>query len=312
MARRYANLDSAHRPHDFGAILRWGVLDRLTRRRRIEPAGPPAPSVPVDLEQIHAASPATRLTWIGHASFLGSLGGGRFLIDPVFSERAGWVVRRHVPAALQASQLPSLDVLLITHSHYDHLDEPSVAALPRSVPVCVPRGLRRWFLRRGFRNVTELAWWESTACGALTITLVPARHWSRRGIGDTNATLWGGYVIDDGHRRIYHCGDSAWFDGFDEIGRRFPGLLAAMLPVGSYSPTWFMEPHHLNPEQACRAFHRLGARHMVPMHWGTFKLTDEPLCEPVDRLRAWWMEHAAGVDGELHVMSVGQTVVLDD
>jgi L-ascorbate metabolism protein UlaG (beta-lactamase superfamily) len=304
---RYANSDPAHRPHDARAVLRWAVWDRLRGRRRVGPAGPPAPRVEPDRAWLGRAGGPTRLTWIGHASFLGSLAGCAFLVDPVFSDRAGWVVRRHVPAGLRAEDLPPLEALLVTHAHYDHLDEPSIRALPRGVAVFVPRGLGRWFLRRGFRRTTELGWWESAEAGALRVTLVPSRHWSRRRVADTNRSWWGGFVIEGGGVRLYHAGDSAWFDGFHEIGRRFPGLLAAMLPVGAYAPAWFMEHHHLNPEQAGRAFLELGAEHLIPMHWGTFRLTDEPLREPIERLLAWWRERGPDGGRRLHVLAVGQT-----
>lgn len=293
------------------ALVRWSVVDRLSGRRRIERAGPPAPAAVPELGLIQERSARPRLTWIGHASFLGSLGGASFLIDPVFSKRVGWLVSRHVPAALQAPQLPPLDALLVTHSHYDHLDRPSIRALPRKVPVFVPLGLGTWFVSLGFEQVTELDWWESARAGSLGITLVPACHWSRRGLGDTNRSLWGGFVIEGGGRRLYHCGDSAWFEGFAEIGRRFPGLEAALLPVGCYSPAWFMERYHMNPEQAGRAFCDLGARRLVPMHWGTFKLADEPLGEPVERLRRWWLERAPDGGRELVIPAVGQTLFFD-
>ena len=201
--------------------------------------------------------------------------------------------------------------LLVTHCHYDHLDSTSVLALPRSTPVFAPLGLGRWFERSGFTRIHELGWWQAAAAGPLNVTLVPSRHWSRRTITDVNRTLWGGFVIECAGQRVYHAGDSAWFDGFAEIGNRFPDLLAAMLPIGAYSPTWFMEHNHMNPEQAGRAFLELGARCLVPMHWGTFKLTDEPLREPAERLRRWWDRQRPDAGRRLVVPAVGETVALD-
>jgi L-ascorbate metabolism protein UlaG (beta-lactamase superfamily) len=310
---RYTNPHPDHRPHRPGAVWRWGVWDRLTGRRSVHAPGPGAPRVEPRVDRLIGDGPGARLTWIGHASFLGTLGGASFLIDPVFSRRIAWLVRRHVPPGLAPADLPPLDALLVTHNHYDHLDEASVRALPRNVTVCVPRGLGRWFRRRRFTRVHELEWWESHDTGRLRATLVPANHWSRRFVGDTNATLWGGFVVEGGDGAVYHAGDTAWFDGFGEIGRRFPDLLAAMLPIGSYSPAWFMEHHHLNPEQAGRCFVELGARRLVAMHWGTFKLTDEPLREPAERMRAWWSAHAPDGGRRLHVPAVGETIeLLDD
>ncbi len=291
--------------------MRWGIVDRLTGARQVSPPGPGAPRVVPDLELIHWPSPAPRLTWIGHASFLGSLGGARFLIDPNFSRRIGVFIPRHVPPGLDVPDLPAVDVLLITHSHPDHLDAPSIRRLDRRTPVVVPAGLGHWFARRGFTAVRELSWWDETQVSGLKVTLTPARHWSRRTPWDGNRSLWGGYVIEAGGTAVYHAGDSAWFDGFREIGRRFPGLEAAMLPIGAYEPAWFMEHNHLNPEQAGRAFLEVGARRFLPMHWGTFQLTDEPLAEPAERIRAWWRRHALAGQ-EMHLLAVGETLALKE
>jgi len=310
LPHRFSNADPGHRPHSARAILRWGVWDRLTGRRRVMPPGPAAPRVAPDPTAIQRREGPPRLTWIGHSSFLASVGASHVLIDPIFSARAGFTYPRFVAPGLSVSQLPPLDALLVSHAHYDHLDAPSVRAIPREVAVFAPLGLGEWFRRRGFHRVHELGWWDEAAAGPLSITLVPARHWSRRGLADTNRSWWGGFVLRRGDVVVYHGGDSAWLDGFAEIGRRFPGILAAMLPIGSYSPAWFMEHHHLNPEQAGRAFIEVGARELVPMHWGTFQLTDEPLAEPVERLRAWW-DREDPKRRRLRVAAVGETLTFD-
>ena len=164
--------------------------------------------------------------------------------------------------------------------------------------------------RQGRRFVIELDWWESIGLDGMTLTLVPARHWSRRGVLDTNRSLWGGFVIESVGAALYHAGDTAYFDGFTEIGRRFPDLEVAMLPVGGYEPPWFMEHYHLNPEQAGQAFATLGARRFVPMHWGTFQLTDEPLCEPVVRTREWWRTANVDPRSSLEILDVGAVLML--
>jgi L-ascorbate metabolism protein UlaG (beta-lactamase superfamily) len=209
-------------------------------------------------------------------------------------------------------QLPSVETVMVTHNHYDHLDANVFRSLPEEVAVVVPDGMGRWMRRRGRKRVIELGWWQQAEIGDLRVTLVPACHWSRRGIFDTNRVLWGGYVVEGGGYSIYHSGDTAQFDGFGEIGRRFPKLDAVMLPIGGYEPAWFMEHYHLNPEQAGRAFLELGARCFVPMHWGTFQLTDEPLCEPIDRMRFWWRQDGPTNPGQLHVLDVGASLILED
>jgi L-ascorbate metabolism protein UlaG (beta-lactamase superfamily) len=311
VAHRYSNQDPGHRPHGPRAILRWGITDRLLGRRRKRPPGPAAPIVPPDNDLIHGGTTEPWLIWLGHASFLGSLGGHRFLIDPLFSAHAGWLYRRYLPPPMTIEELPGIDAVMVTHNHYDHLDEAVFRSLPDEVAVVVPDGMGRWMRRRGRERVIELRWWQQTEVGGLLITLVPACHWSRRGVFDTNRVLWGGYVIESDGHSVYHSGDSAWFDGFAEIGRRFPELDAAALPIGGYQPPWFMEHYHLNPEQAGCSFLELGARYLVPMHWGTLQLTDEPLCEPIDRMRTWWQNNGPLNPRQLHVLDVGASLRLD-
>jgi L-ascorbate metabolism protein UlaG (beta-lactamase superfamily) len=287
------------------------MWDRLTGRRRVAAPGPPAPRVAPDLALVQRRGGPPRLTWIGHASLLGSLGEGSFLVDPVFARRVGAFYPRHGEPGLSPGDLPPIDALLVTHNHYDHLDAASCRAVGRGAPVVVPAGLGRWFRRRGFARVVELAWWQSAAAGPLTVTLVPARHWSRRGVADENHSLWGGFVVEGAGASVYLAGDSAWFSGFAEIGRRFPGLLAAVLPIGGYEPAWFMSVNHLNPEEAGRAFLDLGARHLVPVHWGAFQLTDEPLAEPAARLAAWWEREGPRDGRRLLFLAVGETAALE-
>jgi L-ascorbate metabolism protein UlaG (beta-lactamase superfamily) len=261
-----------------------------------------------DPDLISVGSTEPWLTWLGHASFLGSLGGRRFLIDPVFSAHAGWLYKRFLPAPLSIDQLPRIDAVLATHNHYDHLDAGVYRRLRDTVTVVVPLGMARWMRHLGCTQVLELGWWDQTEVSGLRITLVPACHWSRRGVFDTNYALWGGYVVEGGGFSVYHSGDTAWFDGFDEIRKRFQKLDVAMLPIGGYEPTWFMEHYHLNPEQAGRAFVACGARKLIPMHWGTFQLTDEALCEPIDRMHSWWHDQGPGNPHRLEVLDVGASL----
>jgi L-ascorbate metabolism protein UlaG (beta-lactamase superfamily) len=305
--RRFHNLDPAHRPHTFGEVFRWSVWDRLTGRRKVAPPGPPAPWVRADPALVHDRS-TPRVTWIGHSSFLATMAGTSFLIDPVFSSKIARVIPRHGRAGLQAADLPAIAAVLVTHNHYDHLDEPSMRELSRDVPIVAPLRLGAWFVRRGFTDVRDLAWWDGVSIGPLTVTLVPARHWSRRRLADINETLWGGYVIRGGGRTLYHAGDTARFAGFEEMRRRFPSIDLALLPIGAYAPAWFMEEQHMNPEHALEALAVLGAKAMVPIHWGAFQLTDEPISEPVAWLtRAWEARRLAAT---LEILPVGGSLVI--
>jgi L-ascorbate metabolism protein UlaG (beta-lactamase superfamily) len=245
------------------------------------------------------------LAWLGHASFLLRLDGRTVAVDPVLSQ---WILgagQRLTPPGLD--RLPSLDLLLISHNHYDHLDAPTVRTLPRHTPVVAPGGLGRWFHRRGFTAVTELDWWESARFDALDVTFVPAHHWSRRGLFDHCATLWGGWVLTvPAGLRVYHAGDSAYGPFFAEIGSRYTGIDVAMLPIGAYAPRWFMRTMHVDPEEAVRAAQDVGARVMVPMHWATFRLSRELALEPIERTRAAWT--AAGRDRvDLWDLAVGES-----
>ncbi|MDQ2790664.1 MAG: MBL fold metallo-hydrolase [Actinomycetota bacterium] len=262
------------------------------------------------VSQIPVALPAALpagdawLAWLGHASFLLRLGGLTVAVDPVLSQRILGAGQRFTPPGLD--RLPLLDLLLISHNHYDHLDAPTLRPLARDTPVVAPGGLGRWFRYRGFTAVTELDWWESVRVGPLEVAFVPAHHWSRRGLFDHCATLWGGFIltVPDGPR-VYHAGDSAYGPFFAEIGSRYPGIDAAMLPVGAYAPRWFMHTMHMDPEEAVQAAQDIGARIMVPMHWGTFQLSREPALEPIERTRAAWT--AAGRDRpDLWDLAVGE------
>jgi len=303
---RFVNLDGTV-PQGLGTVLRWAVIDRLAGRRRRSPPNAPVARVEPDLALLRRppepGEPA-RLTWLGHASWLVQLDGVSLLVDPALRATLFGGIQRNVAPGIEVEALPPIDAQLVSHSHYDHLDLDTLTAV--KAPVIAGRRLERLFRRRGL-FATELGWWETARVGDVRITFVPAQHWSRRGPFDANETLWGGFVIQGRSATIYHSGDSAWFEGFAEIGRRFPAIDAALLPIGAYDPAWFMEKQHMNPEQALRAFSDLGALTFLAMHWGTFKLTDEPLDEPPARLEAERVR--LGLPPErVRVLAVGEVV----
>jgi L-ascorbate metabolism protein UlaG (beta-lactamase superfamily) len=265
----------------------------------------------------------TAVTWIGHATYVIQIGGLTVLTDPVWSRRIPGVPARVTPAGLDWTALPPIDAVVISHNHYDHLDGPTVRRLSRDTPILVPAKLARWFRRRRFIDVIELDWWESRTIGEVTFDFVPAHHWSRRGLNDTNKSLWGGWVLtapktpagvdsDKPHRRgsrVYFAGDTGYGHCFGEIAARYPGIDLALMPVGAYKPDWFMRPTHLNPEDAVRATIESGATRMATMHWGTFILSAEPLMEPVERAAKAWA--TAGRPREhLWDLAVGETRIV--
>ncbi|WP_078531328.1 MBL fold metallo-hydrolase [Streptomyces sp. PsTaAH-124] len=250
------------------------------------------------------------VTWAGHASWVVRIGGLTVLTDPVWSRRIVGTPARITPVGVPWEALPPVDAVVISHNHYDHLDAPTLRRLPRDTPVFVPAGLGRWFHRRRFTRVTELDWWEAAELSGVRVDFVPAHHWSKRTLTDTCRSLWGGWVLTapDG-QRVYFAGDTGYGHWFERIGRRYPGIDLALLPIGAYDPRWWLSDVHCDPEEAVRAAQDLGARRMAPMHWGAFVLSAEPVLEPLTRVRAAW--HRAGLAREdLWDLPVGASAVL--
>lgn len=220
------------------------------------------------------------ITWIGHASFLIQGPHGNILVDPNW---ANWllVVRRLRHAGLAHHHLPTIDLVLITHAHFDHLNRKSLRQIAANQPIVVPAGVGDLVHGLGFEKVYEINWWERLRFPGAAITFVPAKHWGARKVTDHHRG-YGGYVIDMGGRTIYHAGDSGYFPGFREIGKKFRPEIA-LLPIGAYHGPKFGE-NHMTPEQALRAFGDLRSKFLVPMHFGTYRLSYEPLHEPPQRL----------------------------
>ncbi len=306
---RYSNLAGRSIRPSLLRVLKWKAGWHQERRPPAPMTGVPVPAVANDGRALRRAA-ADALTWIGHASYLVQLGGRSALIDPVMSPSiAGGMVKRNVAPGLAWEALPRIDLVLVTHNHRDHMDAPTLRRLGPDPVYVVPQGLGRWFARAGLRRVVEMGWWQRERIEGLDVTFVPAEHWSRRGLLDTNESWWGGYVLERDGLRVYHSGDTAWFDGFALIGQKCGAIDAAMLPIGAYAPRWFMQRQHMDPFDAVRAFEALGARRFVAMHWGTFKLTDEHLAEPPRLLaRAWQRENLP--QQRLAVPAIGQTLLL--
>ncbi|MEO8136710.1 MAG: MBL fold metallo-hydrolase [Betaproteobacteria bacterium] len=254
------------------------------------------------------------VTWIGHATLLLQIAGQNILTDPHLSARASPVQffgpERRVPPGLSYDQLPHIDIVVISHNHYDHLDKGTVARLARQEGgpphYLVPLGLKSWFHDLGIDTVTELDWWERRDVGGLTIHCVPVQHWSKRTLTDRNATLWSGWVIEHPSLRVFFAGDTGYSPDFADIGKRFGSFDLAAIPIGAYAPRWFMEPQHVDPAEAIRIHQDLHARQSLGIHWGTFELTDEPLDEPPRVLRAELEKQAIPAE-RFFVLQHGQT-----
>ncbi|HEY0162518.1 MAG TPA: MBL fold metallo-hydrolase [Edaphobacter sp.] len=248
------------------------------------------------------------VTFIGHSSFFLQVGGRNVLVDPVFATRLV-VLRRQRHPGLLPEDLPPIDLVLVTHAHMDHLDLSSLRRVVRSTrrqrgrapEIVVPKGVDDLVARFGFRRTHTLEWWQQTEAAGLNVTMTPCQHWGARMFRDTHRG-YGGYVLQSARHSIYHSGDTAYFNGFTEIGRRLKPEVA-LLPIGAYFPDTYRVVH-TSPEEAVRGFVELGARWMVPMHYGTFRLGREPMDEPLQRLHA--EAERLGIDSQVKALEEGE------
>jgi L-ascorbate metabolism protein UlaG (beta-lactamase superfamily) len=294
--RRFHNPDSGWQSErDF---LKW-VLNRdrgYWVRWLDAPYGPPPP--------MRVDNGGLRVTFVNHATTLIQLDGMNILTDPVWSDRVSPLPfagpRRHRPPGIRFQDLPPIDLVLVSHNHYDHLDVPTLKRLTRA-SIITPLG-NAALLRRHGLTAKELDWWQSAG----PVTVVPSHHFSARGLSDRNCNLWSGFVIASQHGNVYFAGDTGWGDHFSQIADRFEPIRLALLPIGAYLPRWFMRYAHIEPAEAVRAHFVLRAQTSVAMHFGTFELGDDGQFEPVRDLeralaahrgaRFWVLDHGEGRD----------------
>jgi N-acyl-phosphatidylethanolamine-hydrolysing phospholipase D len=302
------------KPHGFGSLLKWVV----TRRQR-PPTGSIAQSSRTDTAIDGPSEGGLSVTWIGHSTFLIRAGGMSVLTDPIWSDRASPIQfvgpRRHAPPGLPFDELPPIDAVFMSHDHYDHLDDATAQRLIGRFPLAkwiTPLGVGPFFRKRGAADVTELDWWQGASFGGISAVCTPAQHFSGRYPWNRNATLWSGWVIGLGVRRVFFAGDTALHPEFPDIASRLGPFDMAILPIGAYEPRWFMQAVHMNPEDAVAAYSEIAGVPgndeciFIPSHWGTFRLTDEPLDEPPERLLKSWSEAALPKE-YLCVLSPGET-----
>ena len=232
------------------------------------------------------------MIWIGHSTFLIKKNNLVILTDPVFSERASPFKRlgpkRLIPPAISLNELPKIDVVTISHNHYDHLDIRSLKKLSKLNPnliFLIPKGDIDIFNKKNIDNVKEFVWWEEISIDDFIFTFTPVQHWSARGLFDRNESLWGGWFIKSNDYSLYHAGDTGYSNDFIETQKRLGSPKYAFLPIGAYDPEWFMAASHVNPEDSIRIMNDLGAEFSFGMHWGTFTLTAEDTLEPPQRLK---------------------------
>lgn len=316
-----------------GSFWKW-QWERITQGVPKPPANNyQFPVIHPDTAWLKANHSVPSVTWIGHATALLQLGGKNVLTDPMFSQRASPFSfigpERKVALPMSIAELPHIDVVVISHNHYDHLDRASVQQLNLQAggpPLfLVPLGVRDWMNDLGITNVRELDWWDQISQDNLDIWFVPATHWSARGLFDRSESLWGGWVIQaakspalnpsgkagepDDPFSIYFAGDTGYSKDFRDIGERFGRFDLALIPIGAYAPRWFMQNQHVDPEQAVKIHEDVRAKHSIGIHWGTFELADEPLDEP-PQLLADALKEAKLPPDQFVVLKHGETVKL--
>jgi N-acyl-phosphatidylethanolamine-hydrolysing phospholipase D len=271
----------------------------------------------VKLERILAPQSQLQVTWLGHSTFLIQYQGKNILTDPIFSDRASPVSfvgpKRYIPHVIDYKRLPPIDAVVISHSHYDHLDLEAIEQLASSTHFLVPLKLKQWFVEQDVKsvNVTELDWWQTHDFNGVSFQALPSQHWSARGIGDRFETLWASWSITVGDKHLWFDGDTGYNPyQFKKIGEKVAAIDLALIPIGAYSPRWFMQAYHVNPEEAVQIHLDIGAAKSIGMHWGTFPLTAEEPGEPPLKLAE--ARRGKQIDEQAFItISVGQTLALE-
>jgi len=270
----------------------------------------------VAIEKPIERSEQLAITWLGHSTYLIQTGNRNILLDPIFGGLSLFFPRI-LPVGIALNDLPPIDIVLISHNHLDHMDYASLLALKklREPRVLVPLGVKSWFDYHVFTSVSELDWWEQKTISndgkgsSIKITLLPATHWSQHGIFDKNKSLWGSWMIECNGRTLYFAGDTIYSNHFGEIAQEFSNIDVAFLPIGPCEPHRWMRYSHMNAQEAGKAFLDLNAKHMLPMHWGTFHFGMESFDLPIKRLQAWWNKNNSSYTGKkVHFPKIGQRI----
>lgn len=253
-------------------------------------------------------SSKTSVVWIGHATFIIQIGGLTILTDPVFSD-ISFFCKRITPPGLPLTELPKIDLVLISHNHWDHLDLRTLRILSQKhAPlILVPIGDKKHLENKKIPNVKEYTWWEQENIGGVECSFLPSHHWSQRSLFDKNRSLWGSWMIRSGDTCIYFAGDTAYSSHFSAIAQEFPLITLALMPIGPCEPKEWMRSSHVTAEEAVQGFQDLKARHFIPMHWGTFHFGTDDTIAPLERLsQEWERQQVSQAERTLHLVKLGE------
>ncbi len=257
------------------------------------------------------------IAWIGHATFLIKLGDTTIITDPVFSRNAGPLFfgpKRYVDPALNLNELPKIDLFLLTHNHYDHLDIKTIRKFPfKAAKVLTALKLGKYFTNNRFKNVKELDWYDEVKINDLKITFLPAVHWSKRSLTDTNKTLWGNFLIEYKGKKIFFACDTGYGEVYKKLGKDYGPIDLTMINIGAYDfrPMFEKSIYHTTPEEALEVAKDLRSKRVLGTHWGTFVLSLEPILEPPKRFKRNAKSFGFNVDDAL-IFKIGQIENLND
>lgn len=309
----FRNLNPRIEAKGLGDILTWQLSRVFQNLPSLNPEDYEFLVIENDGKSLQKNQDQLSVTWIGHATLLIQLDGKNILTDPIWSERCSPISflgpKRYTPVGIKIENLPKIDIVLISHNHYDHLDIPTLRELEKRFSPYFFVGLKNGELLKveGLTKIIELDWWDSYSILDLEIHFTPAQHFSARGIFDRNKSLWGSFVVRSKKQKsFYFAGDTGYFHHFIEIGKKFQNLDLAILPIGAYEPRWFMKDFHVNPEDSVQAFLDLKAKYMIPMHYQTFVLSDEALDEPLKKTKEEF-EKKVGDLSKLIDLKIGET-----
>lgn len=308
---RFYNYPGEQKPHfllpSIGMLLEWYLCK--AHEKKMDVSHWFGPNLPVQ------RSYGLEITWVGHSTFLIQICGINILTDPIFGNLS-LLFPRILPPGIDLEKLPSIDFVIISHNHRDHMDAKSLYSLKQhpEISFLVPYGDKLWFDRRGFNRVFENMWWDKQTfiCNNLVnkpvieFTFLPAYHWSQRNLFDYNRSLWGSWMIKINGILIYFAGDTAYSDHFKVICEEFDPIDIAIMPIGPCEPRPWMKKSHVNAEEAGQAFLDLKASHFIPMHWGTYYFGIDSFSAPYDRFVKWWNEQNFGITKQFHTLKIGQ------